>query len=206
MAKDRCLLRKVTYAKLCALINGQFILSVICIPALIFTIVYPIYYVIISNKRLSAINNGEFTVTVEYVQNKKCFVTGAAKGTSHLNYRFYLSDGSVFKMKEDNIYYSCFVPECSLKPKEKQYRPYTFMEFTDKFTVGQPIKFRQKGAEGYERYLILNGYQHEQHDGRAVTYIYIGSQGYTLDALFNDYEWQEHYTEDFKPFGVEEEK
>lgn len=39
-----------------------------------------------------------------------------------------------------------------------------------------------------------------------ITYIYIGSQGYTLDALFNDYEWQEHYAEDFKPFGVEEEK
>ena len=112
----------------------------------------------------------------------------------------------VFQRREDNIYYSCFVPECLLKTKEKQHRPYTFMEFTDKFTVGQPIKFRQKGAEGYERYLILNGYQHEQHEGRTVTYIYIGSQGYTLDALFNDYEWQEHYTEDFKPFGIEEEK
>lgn len=111
-----------------------------------------------------------------------------------------------FHMREDNAYHQHFIPECLLKSKEKQYRPYTFMEFTDKFTVGQPIKFRQKGAVGFERYLILNGYQHEQHEGRAVTYIYIGSQGYTLDALFNDYEWQEHYTEDFEPFGVEEEK
>ena len=99
--------------------------------------------------------------------------------------------------------YDFFLPDRYIINSEKQYRPYTFMEFTDKFTVGQPIKFRQKGAEGYERYLILNGYQHEQHEGRTVTYIYIGSQGYTLDALFNDYEWQEHYTEDFKPFGVE---
>lgn len=90
------------------------------------------------------------------------------------------------------------------KPKEKKYRPYTFMEFTEKFTMGLPIKFRQKRAVGYERYLILNGYQHEQAEGRLITYIYIGSQGYTLDALFMDYEWQEHYTEDFKPFGVEE--
>ena len=111
-----------------------------------------------------------------------------------------------FHMREDNAYHQHFIPECSLKSKEKQYRPYTFMEFTDKFTVGQPIKFRQKGAEGYERYLILNGYQHEQHEGRTVTYIYIGSQGYTLDALFNDYEWQEHYTEDFKPIGGEAEE
>ena len=112
----------------------------------------------------------------------------------------------VFRRREDNIYYSCFVPECSLKPKEKQYRPYTFMEFTDKFTVGQPIKFRQKGAEGYERYLILNGYRHEQHNDQTITFIYIGSYPYTLGQLFNDYEWQGHYTEDFKPFGIEEEK
>lgn len=111
-----------------------------------------------------------------------------------------------FHMREDNAYHQHFIPERSLKRAEGKYRPYTFMEFTDKFTVGQPIKFRQKGAEGYERYLILNGYQHEQHEGRTVTYIYIGSQGYTLDALFNDYEWQEHYAEDFEPFGVEEEK
>lgn len=113
--------------------------------------------------------------------------------------------GSPFK-DDDGCYWNLFIPESFLKPKERQYRPYTFMEFTDIFTVGRPIKFRQKGAVGYERYLILNGYQHEQHEGRTITYIYIGSQGYTLDALFNDYEWQEHYTEDFEPFGVEEEK
>jgi len=98
--------------------------------------------------------------------------------------------------------YDFFLPDRYVINSGKQYRPYTFMEFTDKFTVGQPIKFRQKGAVGFERYLILNGYQHEQREGRTVTYIYIGSYGYTLDALFNDYEWQEHYTEDFKPFGV----
>ena len=118
--------------------------------------------------------------------------------------KIYSDQPDPFHAKEAFIDFKHFIPECFVKPKEKKFRPYTFMEFTDKFTVGQPIKFRQKGAEGYERYLILNGYQHEQHEGRTVTYIYIGSYGYTLDALFNDYEWQEHYTEDFKPFGVEE--
>ena len=109
----------------------------------------------------------------------------------------------VFRRREDNIYYSCFVPECSLKPKEKQYRPYTFMEFTDKFTVGQPIKFRRKGMVGHERYLILNGYEHERDCDQTITYVYIGPIPYTFNELFNNYEWQEHYTEDFKPFGVE---
>lgn len=115
-----------------------------------------------------------------------------------------IEDG--FYNAEEDEYFDFCLPVRWLKPKEKQkqYRPYTLMEFTDIFTVGLPIKFRQKGAVGWERYLILNGYQHEQHEGRTVTYIYIGPQGYTLDALFNDYEWQEHYTEDFKPFGVEQ--
>jgi hypothetical protein len=121
-----------------------------------------------------------------------------------------IEDG--FYNAEEDEYFDFCLPVRLLKPeekqkqkqKQKQYRPYTFMEFTDIFTVGQPIKFRQKRAVGWERYLILNGYQHEQHEGRTITYIYIGSQGYTLDALFNDYEWQEHYTEDFEPFGVEE--
>ena len=111
-----------------------------------------------------------------------------------------------FQRKEDSIYYPYFVPECLLKAKEKQYRPYTFMEFTDIFTVGQPIKFRRKGKVGHERYLILNGYEHELdglHDDQTITYVYIGAIPYTFNELFKNYEWQEHYTEDFKPFGVE---
>lgn len=111
-----------------------------------------------------------------------------------------------FQMKEDSIYYPYFIPEFSLKPKEKRYRPYTFMEFTDKFTVGRPIKFRRKGKVGWECYLILNGYRHEQHNDQTITFIYIGSYPYTLGQLFKDYEWQEHYTEDFKPFGMEVEE
>ena len=76
------------------------------------------------------------------------------------------------------------------------------MEFNDKFTVGQPIKFRKKGEVGNERYLILNGYSHNEILGETTTDIYIGRGAYTLDELFTKYEWQEHYTEDFEPFGV----
>ena len=104
--------------------------------------------------------------------------------------------------------YQFFIPESCLKPKEKEkkYRPYTFMEFCEKFPVGCPIKFRQKGKEGYERYLILNGYRHEQHKGKTNTFVCIGPGGFSLEELFNEYEWQEHYTEDFEPFGVEVEE
>ena len=143
---------------------------------------------------------GYFTNNIDFFKNIDFCIYGTLE-------EVYNDQADSFQM-DNGKFFRYFIPEYFVKPKEKrkQYRPYTFMEFTDKFTVGQPIKFRQKGAEGYERYLILNGYQHEQHEGRTVTYIYIGPHGYTLDALFNDYEWQEHYTEDFKPFGVEEEK
>lgn len=108
-----------------------------------------------------------------------------------------------FQMKENSIYYPYFIPEFSLKPKEKRYRQYTFMEFTAIFTIGRPVKFRKKGAVGQERYLILNGYSHVQRGNVTTPFIYMGSTPYTLDELFRAYEWQEHYTEDFKPFGVE---
>ena len=101
-------------------------------------------------------------------------------------------------------WYAFYIPESSLKREEKQFRPYTLMEFSDIFTVGQPIKYRKKGLVGWEMYLVLNGYRHEQRNNKTITYIYIGSNRYTLDELFDNYEWQEHYTEDFKPFGVEE--
>lgn len=109
-----------------------------------------------------------------------------------------------FCMYETGATFDFFIPECFVKPKEKQYRPYTIMEFCNKFTIGQPIKYRKKGAVGNERYLILNGYSHNQLLGETTTDIYIGRGAYTLDELFKKYEWQEHYTEDFKPFGVEE--
>lgn len=111
-----------------------------------------------------------------------------------------------FKKREGEFVYPFFIPEYFVKPNEKQYRPYTFMEFSDIFTVGRPIKFRRKGKVGHERYLILNGYEHELdglHDDQTITYAYIGAIPYTFNELFKNYEWQEHYTEDFEPFGVE---
>ena len=115
-------------------------------------------------------------------------------------------DGCRFPFYEGDQSFQFFIPKNELLPKKKRYRPYTLMEFNDKFTTGQPIKFRPKGKVGREHYLILNGYMHEQREDQTITYIYIGSIPYTLNELFNAYEWQKHYTEDFEPFGVEVEE
>ena len=109
-----------------------------------------------------------------------------------------------FYMSETEESFSFFIPESVLKTKEKQYRPYTLVEFKDKFHIGQPISFRKKGEVGNERYLILNGYSNCKLFDEITTDIYIGRGAYTLDELFNKYEWQASDTEDFQPFGVEE--
>ena len=83
----------------------------------------------------------------------------------------------------------------------KKYRPYTIDEFYERFSMGQPIRYRRKG-DVLVRCLILNRYADSERDAEGT--IYIGDIPYTLDELFSKYEWQEHYTEDFKPFGVEE--
>ena len=103
-------------------------------------------------------------------------------------------------------WYNFFLPDSSIKPKkkEKKYRPYTLMEFNDKFTVGRPIKYRSKGEVGREHYLMLLGFWLASDKDQTIPYISIGNFKYTLQELFEEYEWQEHYTEDFKPFGVEE--
>lgn len=105
-----------------------------------------------------------------------------------------------------DITFPFFTPECFLKPEEKKYRPLTLSEFTEKFPVGQPIKFRKKGKEEDELYLILLGYRGRKCNGKAIPNIYIGySMPFTLDELFNDYEWQDPATGEWAPFGVKEE-
>lgn len=118
------------------------------------------------------------------------------------DFPFYRFEHAIRKPTYPKKAYPLFCPASATK--EKKFRPYTLMEFEDKFHWGVPIRFRRKGEVGNERLLILNGYRHEQYNGQTVTYIYIGAGGYTLQELFEDYEWQSHYTEDYQPFGVEE--
>ena len=108
--------------------------------------------------------------------------------------------------QDRGILYPFFVPECYLMPAGKKYRPYTLMEFNDKFTVGRPIKYRSKDEAGREHYLMLLGFWLASDKDQTIPYISIGNFKYTLQELFEEYEWQEHYTEDFKPFGVVEDK
>lgn len=109
---------------------------------------------------------------------------------------------NTFRRKEDGAYYEFFIPESFLKPKEK-YRPFTLEEFQKIFTIGQAIKFRKKGEKKDEWLSILTGYWNHQIEDEVITYILIGPVQYTLDELFEEYEWHDPDTGEWDLFGVE---
>lgn len=119
-----------------------------------------------------------------------------------------ICDGSINEKYYTSVgekYYSFFLPEDMLIPKkkEKKYRPYTLIEFIDKFTIGRPVSFRRKDTK-CSKYLVLLGYWDEPCESKIVTYISFGSHYFSLDVLFEEYEWQDRDSGDWKPFGVEE--
>lgn len=81
------------------------------------------------------------------------------------------------------------------KPKEKQYRPYTLEEFCD---MGfEFVVFRDKDDPSLEFHVRYNGYR------KCDNTVILGNLGYTLNDLFEDYEYLDN-DGNWKPFGVEE--
>ena len=104
--------------------------------------------------------------------------------------------------KVDNrCHWKYFIPEYSLKPKEKQYRPYTINEFLDKFHFGDSIILRPKINIKMEFHLVYNGYKII--DNNKIEF-YFGPAIFTLLELFQSFEL--FYLGRWYPFGVEVEE
>lgn len=108
-----------------------------------------------------------------------------------------------FHRMESNNYQQFFIPESSLKPKEKKLRPYTLEEFMTIFPVGRPINLRMRGDDEIGNFLLI-GYWQKQ--GKEDAYIYIGRGSYELEELFENYERYDDATGGWVPFGVEVEE
>ena len=96
--------------------------------------------------------------------------------------------------------YRFILPLEWVKPEKKR-RAYTIAEFQETFTVGKAVRFRRKDEPTKEHLLAFGGY-YTLHDGRVS--ILFGIHLYTLEELFEQYEWQEFYTDEYRPFGIEE--
>ena len=101
---------------------------------------------------------------------------------------------------ENTCFFNFVIPAMCVK--EKILRPYTLEEFRLEFDVGKPIKFRRKNNKTSENYLVYLGYSFDESEHKYYEQILIGKSSYTLQELFDNYEWQASDTEEFTPFGV----
>lgn len=86
--------------------------------------------------------------------------------------------------------------------KEKKYRPFTLEEFQQFFTIGQPIKFRRKAYRELIHNVMFIGYR-EDNMGLIVL---LGNAAYSLEELFEQYEYFFENEKTWVLFGVEVEE
>lgn len=102
------------------------------------------------------------------------------------------------KQAGDETYYSYFLPESRLLPKEpeKKYRAFTIKEFQQKYSVGSVFQIRQKQNRFSESVVQYTGYKvYEER-------IYLGITDFTLDELFENFEMIEPQNDTWQPFGI----
>ena len=112
-----------------------------------------------------------------------------------------------FYMNETEETFSFFIPECFVKPKEKQYRPYkTVSEFFEKenLDMHSKIRMRRKDNPHNIQTVYIVGFGQTKIDNGYVEYLMLGCHEYSLEILFKNFEFQLAYTDEFKPFGIEE--
>ena len=95
-------------------------------------------------------------------------------------------------------YYSFFLPEDYLKPEEKVFRPCTLDDFG--LHIGDLIRFRKKDDHNFEIGSMYMGYI--KYDG--IVKVQLGNNYYSLQELFNEYEWYDNDSHTWEMFGVEE--
>lgn len=116
-----------------------------------------------------------------------------------------------FYMSETEESFSFFIPECFVKPKEKNYRPYTLNEFLDKYIICANIRIRQRDR-ACQYFGKLIGYQFptdpntgkQKGDNDAI--VCIGGYNFKLTELFTDYEQYDNMKDIWVPCGVEVEE
>ena len=102
-----------------------------------------------------------------------------------------------FETKEG--YFKYFLPECMVKV-QKKFRAYNSVKELP-FTVGDILFIKEKEYQEIEKCICL-GILYEKND--KLPLISLGTTTYSVQELFEDYEWRFTETGDWKPFGVEE--
>lgn len=113
------------------------------------------------------------------------------------------SDGSCYEagINGEAEWFQFCLPCEWVKEPEQKYRPFTPDEFADTFTIGEPIIFRRKQSKRLYEYNVLFIGCCFLGDNTDVV---LGNDRFSLETLFNNYEWRQHGSYEWKPFGMEE--
>lgn len=103
-----------------------------------------------------------------------------------------------FEMRDNRKFYRYFIPECFVKPKEKQFKPCTLDNFG--LNIGDLIKFRKKDDHNSEICTMYTGYVKY----KGIVKVQLGAGYYAFEELFNKYEWFDKDSNTWEMFGVEE--
>lgn len=137
---------------------------------------------------------GYFTNNIDFFKNIDFCLYGTLEEVHN-------DQADSFQM-DDRKFFRYFIPECLVKSKEKQYRPYTLEEFCDKFHFGYGIILRPKDLRSMELHVVYNGYKVLTASNK--TEFYLGPALFTLSELLEGYERFENGR--WVPFGVEVEE
>ena len=142
---------------------------------------------------------GYFTNNIDFFKNIDFCIYGTLE-------EVHAEQADSFQMY-NRKFFRYFIPEYFVKPKEKKYRPYkTISEFFEKENLEtySKIRIRNKNCQYDSQVVHIVGFGQKKIDDGYVEYLMLGCHEYSLENLFANYEFQLAYTEDYKPFGVEE--
>ena len=91
-----------------------------------------------------------------------------------------------------------FCLPCDWVTKEKQYRPCTLDDFG--LHIGDLIRFRRKDDHNIEVCTMYMGYM----KNNGIVKVMLGNTYYSLEELFDNYEWFDKDSNKWEVFGVEE--
>lgn len=102
--------------------------------------------------------------------------------------------------KDFSRYFGFFLPEEFVKGKQvkKKFRPCTLDNFG--LHIGDLIKFRKKDDHAFEIETMYMGYIKTNDTVRVM----LGNTYYSLEELFDNYEWYDRDSNTWELFGVEE--
>lgn len=146
-----------------------------------------------------------FSNAEEVSQYSKGWFTNILEDFTNLDNHTIIFD-TLMEVKNSNYpfmtekgFYKFFLPECMAKVYKK-FRAYNSIKELP-FTVGDILFIKDKESQEIEK-CICSSISYGKNDN--ISLISLGTTTYSVQELFEDYEWRFTETGDWKPFGDEE--